>query len=447
MRTMLRGGDEVRSLLKKALEASGADQTEAALYSGRWALTRFANSYIHQNMSSDNAVLNVRAVFGKRIASGSTNRLDDEGICKLVDDVVNMARLTDENPDFVSLPLPESDRGALNAYSDATAASTPEQRADAVSRIVDEAGRVDGTAAGSYFVRIYEHGVMNTLGVDSYFDGTAANLVTVVTGPDGGFGYASSSASNIEDIDACAIGKEAAERARASRNPSDIEPGEYEAILLPYAVCDMLNMLRYMGFGAMAYQENRSFISGKMGQKIVDERVNLWDDGYDLHTIPAPFDAEGITKQHVDLIRGGVASGVLYDSYTAHREGRKSTGHAYGGESELSGAYANMVMKTGDASIEDMIANTKRGIMVTRFHYTNVSHLMSASITGMTRDGTFLIENGKITRPVKNLRFTQSITEALSNLDMIGRDAKMEDAVYAPALKVNRFRFSSATEF
>lgn len=428
-------------LLSIALEHSSADQTEAGVWMSKSALTRFANSTIHQNMVFENGVLKVRAVFGKKVASGSTNRLDEAGVRELVDSVVQMARYQDENKDFVSLPEPVSPVASVDAYRESTAQSSPEPRAEALRALVSEADKVGGTAAGAFTVQSADRAVKNTLGVDSSTRGTYARLLTVVTGPDGGFGYAAATSGDVREIDGGPIGAEASKRAYDSRNPVGIEPGEYECILMPYAAADMINMLVWMGFGAMEYQEGQSFITGKLGQKIVSDCVNLWDDGLDARTVVSPFDSEGVAKQRVDLIKGGVANAVLYDSYTAHREGKRSTGHTPWGRA------GNLVLDPGDASVEDMIASTKRGVLVTRFHYTNIAHRMSASFTGMTRDGTFLIEDGKITKPVKNLRVTQSITEAMSDTQMIGRETRLEDGVVAPALKLGKFRFSSATEF
>ena len=430
--------DRLRSLASIALDESSADQTEVRITSGKWSLTRFANSNIHQNMSSDSDTITVRAVIGKKSATSSAQNLTGESIRNLTRSVVEMARATDPNPDFVSLPEPQVYKFEPQYYSDFTADSTPEDRASAVSTIVNEADRVKGTAAGSFTVSAKDYLVMNSLGVDSFQRATSAGLVTVVTGPDGGFGYAGRNAMDVRAINIAQMAEEAARRAYESQNPTDIGPGEYETILMPYATVDMLKMLAWMGFEALAYQEGRSFMVGKIGEKIADESVSIWDDGQDPRTNVDAFDCEGIGKQRVDLIKNGIASGILYDSYTARREGKKSTGHACG---------SNIIMQPGDASIEEMIKSTKRGILVTRFHYTNIAHLMTASFTGMTRDGTFLIENGKIARPVKNLRFTQSILEALANVDAIGRDALLEGGVYAPALKVKKFRFSSATAF
>ncbi len=434
----LLGQDKVRELMQIALSHSSADQTEVSIRTGDSALTRFANSTIHQNMAFENVGISVRTVFGKKIASMGGNDISEQGIKALVDDCIAMTHHQDENPDFVSLPEPVERIPEVKSYSDATANLSAEDRAKAVREIVIESDRVGGTAAGSYNINKFEHGVMNSLGVDSYYQGTSARLTCVVTGPDGGFGYAQGHSVDASQINPGAIGAEASARAYESRNPVDVPPGDYECILLPYATCDMLYDLRYVGLGSMAYQEGHSFMCGKMGQKILSDKISIWDDGRDPRTITAPFDAEGIAKQHVDIFKNGVASGVLYGSYTAHREGKKSTGH-YGG--------INLIMGPGDATVPEMIAATKRGIMITRFHYANITHVMTAGLSGMTRDGTFLIEDGKIISPVKNLRFNQSIVEALQNVDMVGRDLTLDDGILAPALKISKFTFLSGTEF
>ncbi len=435
----LMGEARMKALLDIALKHSPADQTEVGIYSGNWALTRFANSTIHQNMAGENVGMHVRAVFGKKVATASSNVIDEVGVKALVDRAVNMARSTDENKDFVSLPEPMPARGTGESYSPETAACTPEERAKMAGDLIARADKVNGTAAGSLSVGAGEHAVANSLGVSSYYKSTHANLVTVVTGPDGGFGYAEGVSSDLADIDAAAIGEEASKVAYESRNPSSFEPGEYECILTPYAAATMFGFLMWMGFGALAYQEERSCLVGKLGKKIVDSSVSLWDDAQDPRTMMVPYDSEGVPKQRVDLIKNGVATELFYDSYSAHKVGKKSTGHAGGG--------LRLIVEPGSASVADMIASTKRGILVTRFHYTNISHLMTASFTGMTRDGTFLIEDGKVVRPVKNLRFTQSILEALSNVDAIGSELKTVDGYLVPAIKIGKWRFNSATEF
>lgn len=433
------GEERLREWARRLVKAvEGVDQTEVRISAGRWALTRFANSVIHQNMASEGISVSIRAVLGKRLAASTTNLTGENDMRDFAENVAEMVRLQDPNPDFVSLPEPAGTPARVDPWHAATVESSPEDRTRSVELLIQEAGKADAHAAGSFQVSAYERAVANSLGIDSYSRSTFARLSTVLTGPEGGFGYGAAVSQNVADIDARAIGEEAATRARDSRGPAGLEPGDYECVLMPYAVADIVSTIRWMGFQALAYQEGRSFVCGKMGTKIVDDRVSIWDDGLDARTLVTPFDSEGVPKQRVDLIKDGIATAMPYDSYTAHREGKKSTGHASG---------SNLIMAPGDATVEDMIASTKRGLLVTRFHYTNEAHLMTASVTGMTRDGTFLIENGRISHPVRNLRFTQSYTEALSNLDMIGRDLKLVGGTLVPAIKVGKFHFSSATEF
>lgn len=441
MKTRWMGEDEMLSMLEEAIALSSADQTEIGLSVGSWALTRFANSYIHQNMASQSIQAHVRAVFGKKVATAYSTINDREGLKELVGRALELAKHQDDNPDFVSLPepsLPAARPEEATGYSEETAACSAEERASIVQAIIKENDRVSASAAGSLGTWAFERATANSLGIRSYYRSTLAKVTTVSTGPDGGFGYALATSVSIEDIDPTAVGREAAETAKASANPIEISPGEYECVLSPYAASEVIESFVHTGFWARAFQEGRSFVCGKLGEQVVGPNVTIWDDALDPRTLVTPYDAEGVPKQRVNLLEKGIAAGLLYDSYAAHREGKKSTGHAGG---------FNPIMMPGGATVEQMIQSTERGLFVTRFHYTNVAHLMTATITGMTRDGTFLIENGRIAKPVKNLRFTQSLLEALSNVDMIGKDLKLVDSTLAPALKIKKWRFVSATEF
>jgi predicted Zn-dependent protease len=212
--------------------------------------------------------------------------------------------------------------------------------------------------------------------------------------------------------------------------------------------------MSYTGFNAVAVQEGRSFMVGRIDEQIVDPRISIWDDGQSLEGIPWPFDFEGVPKQRVDLIQEGVARGVVYDSYRAGKEeGKHSTGHALPAPNSFGPMPLNVFFAPGESSLADMLRSTERGIYVTRFHYTRPVEPKQVVITGMTRDGTFLVENGELAYPVKNLRFTQSYLEALNHVDRIGAEPRMlaglgglgRDSV--PALKLSKFRFTGATEF
>ena len=244
---------------------------------------------------------------------------------------------------------------------------------------------------------------------------------------------------------------------KASRGePIQIDPGEYEVILEPYAVSELLSFLGYLGFHALAVQEGRSFLCNEFGKKMVDEKVTIYDDGLDPGGLQIPFDFEGIPKQKVIFFEGGVAKEVTYDSFTARREGKSSTGHGLIAPNTEGPIPINLFMKGGESSLEEMIRSVRKGIYVTRFHYTNVVEPMKAVLTGMTRDGTFLIEEGEVKGPIKNLRFTESILRALSRVSAISKERRIcsEGTVYsrrfvtgtvAPAIKVDGFNFSGVS--
>jgi predicted Zn-dependent protease len=295
--------------------------------------------------------------------------------------------------------------------------------------------------------------VANSLGTFAYYPTTSADINTVVMG-DTSSGYASALALDVWDLDLEALAREAVTKCLRSQNPRPLEPGEYTVILEPYAVQDLVQMMAWTGFSALAYQEGRSFMAGKIGQQIVDPRVSIWDDGLSAEGLPWPFDFEGVPKQRVDLIEKGVARGVVYDSYRAGKEGgQASTGHALPAPNAFGPFPLNTFFAQGTSTVEEMIAGTERGLYVTRFHYTRPVEPSKVVVTGMTRDGTFLIEDGEIASPVKNLRFTQSYLEALNRVEMIGREPRLllgmagmaRESV--PALKLDKFTFTGATEF
>ncbi|MFN2231126.1 MAG: TldD/PmbA family protein, partial [Anaerolineae bacterium] len=249
-------------------------------------------------------------------------------------------------------------------------------------------------------------------------------------------------------------GRVAVDKALRGRNPTEVEPGTYTVILEEDAVADMLFTLGRLGLGALSVQEGRSFMNGRFGQCITGEKITIWDDGHDTRGIVQPFDYEGVPKQRVTLIEEGIAKAVVYDSFTAGREeGKTSTGHSLPAPNMIGPMPLNLFLAPGVASKGEMLASTERGVWVTRFHYTNPVHPVKAVLTGMTRDGTFLIEKGEITRPLKNLRFTQGILEAFAAASMLGAELKLivagwgGSATCVPALKIDGFRFTGTTEF
>ena len=446
------GEQRSKQITDDILARSTADQTEVMILVSDRYLTRFANSTIHQNVAETDAEVRIRVVLGNRVGVATTNSLDEGALAQALEKALSIAHLQPENPEFESLPGPQP-IAEVSAFSEATANCTPEQRAMGAGVICLRAREAGISASGALTTAILEVVVANSLGIFAYYPTTFADINTVIMS-DTSAGYASALALDVQDLDFEAIGQEAVAKCLRSQNPRAFEPGEYTVILEPYAVQDFVHMMSLTGFGAVAFQEGRSFMTGKIGQRILDPRISIWDDGLSPDGLPWPFDFEGVPKQRVDMIENGVARGVVYDSYRAGKEGgRTSTGHALPAPNTFGPLALNTFFAPGKATLDEMIASTERGLYVTRFHYTRPVEPTKVVITGMTRDGTFLIENGKIAYPVKNLRFTQSYLEALNQVEMIGKEPRLllgmggmaHDSV--PALKLNQFTFTGATEF
>jgi predicted Zn-dependent protease len=431
---------------------AGAEQLEAVLMADESYLTRFATNHIHQNVGESNAVLTVRAAIGQRVGAAATNRLDREGILEAVNRAEAIARVQRDNPYWRSMPAPPvaAAGAAHDAVDGETAAFGPEDRARGVADIVAAASKAGLSAAGSYSTHLLEVAVVNSLGASTYAAGTSARVSAVIAG-DTGSGYADATAGSVSCVDPAAAGCLAVRKALASADPQALPAGEYTVILEPRAVADMLQFLAFLGFGAKAAQEGRSFMAGRIGQPVLGPNITLWDDGQDPAGLPVPFDFEGVPRQKVMLVEGGVAKGLVHDSLTAGREGRASTGHALPPGMTYGPLPLNLFMAPGDSSLEEMIASTERGILVTRLHYVNPVHPLRVIITGMTRDGTFLVENGRIARPVRNLRFTESVLRALSDVDALSREREFKGGYFGgavvPAIRVRRFAFTGTTEF
>jgi predicted Zn-dependent protease len=405
---------------------------------------------IHQNMAERNTSLMVRAVVGKRVATAATNQLTKRDLRRAVKDAYRIACLRQEDPQFASLPSPRPIAEAPG-FSQKTARCSPTTRAAKVGPVVRAAQRIGGVASGSVSTEIEELAIVNSLGVRAYHASTGATMQAIVGDPTlgeaSGFGFWCG--TDLAALDARAVARTAAEKCRRSRDPIALDPGTYEVVLEPAAVGEMLQALAYVGLGADSVREKRSFMCDRFGEKVMDEKISIWDDGFDPRGFPMPFDYEGVPKQRVNLIERGVAHAVVHDSYTARLAGVESTGHALPAPPNSSGPLPlHLVMGEGDATVKEMIAGVDRGLLVTRFHYINIVHPMLTTLTGMTRDGLWLIEKGRIKRPVKNLRFTQSIVEAFSHVVQVGSEAQAVKGWFdlpclVPALHLTEFAFTS----
>jgi PmbA protein len=440
--------DEV---LGRALKV-GATEAEVLVMAGDSALTRFANSEIHQNVAERSVTVNLRYVVGRRIAVVSTGKVDPDGLRTLVHRAAAIARSCEELEDWAGLPAPGDPAGApspVEAWADGTAGATPEFRADGVRAVIAAADAVGAMAYGSFSTEAESVAVANSAGIRSAERRTSSQLLTVSMSPDGGTGYAEGVSMDATTIDAAEIGREAAAKARAGDRAVTVEPGDYPVVLEEYAVVDITDMLGYLGFSALAVQEERSFV--EPGRKIGSDLVTITDDGSDRAGLAASFDYEGVAKQRVPLVDAGVCRNVVYDSQTAARAGRTSTGHGLPAPNPWGPFPLNAVMAAGSTPRDELIGGLERGLLVTRFHYTNVVHPKLAMITGMTRDGTFLVEGGKLVGPVKNLRFTQSYLEALAGVSAVSKSRKTVKgflgAAVVPALRIDGWTFTGVTEF
>ncbi len=448
------GREKALKLVKTLVQQSPADQTEAILMTEDSSLTRFTPSSVHQHVAEKNGTVILRVIVGKQIAVVTTNVLDPASLKATRENAVSLARLLPPNHDFISLPGPKPIPG-IKTYFENIKLLTPARKVKKVQDIQKVVKGKGFGASGAFSHGTVEVAVVNSLGVEAFQDYSDIFIHLIVQ--DGGAsGYAGLVTRDYDQLQVEPLVQTAL--SKASREaPAPVEPGEYEVVLEPEAVHEMLSFLGYLGFHALAVQEGRSFFCNQFGKKLVDERITIYDDGLDPHGLQVPFDFEGIPKQRVTFLEQGVVRGVTYDSFTAGREAKDSTGHGLVPPNTEGPIPLNLAMEAGESSVEEMVRSVRRGIYVTRFHYTNVVEPIKAVITGMTRDGTFLIEDGELKKPVRNLRFTQSILDALSRVKAVSRDRKTcsGGSVYgrrfvtgavAPSLQIDGFNFSGVSD-
>jgi predicted Zn-dependent protease len=440
--------EESEAIAKRALGfVSSADSARVNVGSGSRGNTRFAVNQVSTGGDNYDTTVTVTAFVGRRVGTSTTNQLDEAGLRQAVQTAERLAKLAPEDPEF----LPELGAQQYQAgknWSDATASLDPQGRADAVRAITAPATQGGLVSTGYLDTRAGASAVANTRGLFAYNRSTASVLTTTVRTADGtGSGWAGASHHDWARIDPTALGTRAAEKARASRNPAAVEPGRYTVVFEPTAVGNLVQFIAN-ALNARNADEGRSFFSrpgggNKIGTKVVDERVTLLSDPFDPEVAGSPFTNEGLPTQRSTWIENGVVKTLNYDRYWAQQKSVSPT--ASGGSLKMSG---------GSSSLDEMIASTKRGLLVTRFWYLRPVDQRTILYTGLTRDGTFLIENGKITRAVKNLRFNDSPIFMLNNLEALGAPVRVsasEDggpgqAVVVPPLKVRDFNFTSLSD-
>lgn len=435
--------EQAEALIERVLKLGRADEMQVFIDSGTEHNVRFADNRITTSGSASDISITVYSAFGKRSAVSTGNDLSDEGLEQLVRQAETLARLSPENPEAMPL-LGEQKYVNVPAYFESTANVTAEERAKAVGRALELAIKAnDLTAAGLLVVRTGADAVGNSAGLFAYHPSTSVNFTTTVRTNDGtGSGWAGANHPDWSKIDIAAASQRATEKARASRNPIPIEPGRYTVILEPQAVGDLVSLVRF-GFDARAAEEGRSPFSKRgggtrLGEKIMDERVTLVSDPADPNLLGRPFDNTGFPLGRTEWVKNGVLTNLFYSRYWAQRSNRQPTG------------FASTLMLNGtNASLAEIIGSTQRAILVTRFWYIRSVNPRTLLFTGLTRDGTFLVEGGRITRAVRNLRFNESPLFMLDKVEAIGRAERLageQTGLVMPPLRVQDFHFTSMSD-
>ena len=451
---------------------SSGDEVEVVFSGGRFALTRFANNVIHQNVAEENYVVSVRSAFGKRTARAFTNKFDDESLRQVVRSAESLARV--QHPDADLLPMPDSSEAIGNAgvgagatytmpsrHFQQTADITPELRAEGVKQIVGVADRRKLTTAGVFSSAESLDGIFNSRGLSRWHTQTSAEVSITMLASDSS-GWQKANSPNVGNLDPLALAETAARKAVGSARPQEISAGKYTVILEPAAVLDIVGFM-FWDYSGMAILDQRSFLTGRKGKKLFGDNITIWDDiAHPLQT-GSPFDGEGVQRQQVELVKDGVVKRVVYARATAermkHSEFRdkagpiEATGHGFALPNEMGEMPLNIVFAPVDnpQTVEQMIASTERGVLVTRLWYIREVEPFEKMLTGMTRDGTFLVENGRVRGGVRNFRFNESLIHMLSNVEAMSKPVRAcgEESfdMVVPAMKVKEFNFTEVTKF
>lgn len=441
---------DLKRIADKALGLTNGYEAEIMLSAKDNALTRYGENVITQNVSGSEIGFSIRLLKDGRMGKASTGNLSDDGIRKCFETA--QAALKVAEPDEKILPLPEPQQyKQKESYVKSTHELTPEDRAEKVSQAVGMCQEEDLQAAGIFSSEGNSEAIANTSGLWAYHELTSATFSLSAMSGDSS-GWAEETDIDVDKINVDHIAQKAIRIAKDSRNPGTIEPGAYTVIFEPAAVADFMLFLGWEALNGLAFVEGRSCFSDKVGQKVSGDNITITDDAYHPMTPGVPFDFEGLPRQKVTMIENGVFRSAVHDRRTAAIAGTEQTGHALPQPDTYGPLPLNVVISPGKSTAEDMIASVERGLYVTRLHYTNILDPMKMTLTGMTRDGFFLIEDGKIVRGLKNMRFTESVLNILSNVDMISHDQYKTGTFWggggtvAPIMKVNGFHFTSKTE-
>ena len=457
MQEQMIGEARAYEMLERAVNESGADQTEIVLEAAQQAVTRYANNEIHQNVAATNTRIAVRAIVGKSSARAFANHLSEGALREAVVAATEAARRQAANPKLIDLPSPRQSAVPLvQTLFAATADQTPLARAQDIRTIIDAVQAAGFVAFGTAIAGLTELAVVNSHGVRSYAAATEAYL-RVLADNGQGTGYADVLARDVSTFDPRTLAAEAITKCRLNINQIALPPGDYAAVLEANCVADFVRFPVIYGMGALAIEQGSSFMAGNFGTAVTSDLVTLWDDPHDPACLPMPIDYEGMPAQRIDLIDHGIARDVANDAATAGRRGTTTNGHAGSPWEESYPLPEHIVMAGGTATADELTRDMQRGVRITRLHYTHSPDPKRVIATGTTRDDTFLVENGEIVAAVKNLRFTQSVLDMLATTEALGQTKPCRDwwasngmgttTYVLPAIRVGRCTFTGVTTF
>ncbi|HYL92704.1 MAG TPA: TldD/PmbA family protein [Alphaproteobacteria bacterium] len=455
---------KAQEIFRRIQKFAGAGELEVIFSSADYALTRFANNTIHQNVSETNDVTSIRVAYDGKTARATTNRFDDDGLRRAVLSAEGIAKVQERDPDRLPLAKPNdinSPNHLPSRWFESTEEISPADRADAVGKIVAVAKKNKLVTAGIYSVARSEEAIINSNGLSAFHRQTSAEVsITMLAGNSSGWQKANS--PNVRNLDAVGLAERAAQKARDSHDPKELPPGKYTVILEPAAVLDLVGFM-FWDFGGLAVLDQRSFLNNRIGTKLFGDNITIVDDVAHPLQSGAPFDGEGLPRQRVSLVEKGVIKNLVYSRGTAEKMRKsdlaakvgdlRSTGHGFPLPNEMGEAPTNIVFVTpgSEQSVDQMVAGTERGVLITRLWYIREVEPYEKVLTGMTRDGTFLVEDGKIKQGIRNFRFNQGLVEMLNNVEAMGPAVRASGEesfdMVVPAMKVRGFNFTEVTRF
>jgi PmbA protein len=449
--TVLLSERELRAIIESVLrlaKSTVADETEVHVEEVADALTRFANNAIHQNVAEHGVTVSVRTVVDGRTARATTNRIDDDSLRVAIEASLSLAHSQPRDPRLLSLPGKQRYR-AVNRFVKKTAALTPEDRARAVRRACDLAVKSGQNAAGIFASGQTQSAIGNSRGLFATYRETHAEF-SITMQEESAASWAKANSADVGQFDPQKLAERASDKAHHAINAKELAPGRYTVILEPAAVLDLVGFLFY-DFSATALADKRSCLNDRMGKPLFGKNITITDDVYHQLQLGSPFDGEGVPRQKVLLVDRGIPKNLVYARSTAKAARKAPTGHGFALPNEYGEAPMNLVFSGGSSSLDEMIGSTDRGLLVTRLWYIREVDPYEKIMTGMTRDGLFLVEKGKVTSAVRNFRFNQSILEMLRNVELLGPAVRAtgEEAfeMVVPAMKVKHFHFSEVTKF